>query len=137
MKVVLDADVIIDYLRRKGAQNTLYFRIAQKYEKSVMSLVTVAEVYSGKSAQVGEKQREMLEETILGTELVAPILNDAKVVGKLRSEYELSLGDAFVAALALKLKLPLATLDRKGFEKIKGLKFYFARNKPVYSSKHS
>ena len=90
----------------------------------VMSSVTVAEIYAGKSAQNEGRQRSLLDKYILGVDVVFPTLKTAKLVGKLRYEYKMSLGDAFVAAFALEMKLPLASLDKRAFGKIKGLKIY-------------
>lgn len=134
MKVVVDADVIIDHLRRRGTENTLYNRLVELQEQLVMSLVTVAEVYSGKSAQVGGNQREILEEMMGGIEIITPALETAKSVGKLKSEYNhLLLGDAFVAVLALELSLPLATFNVREFRKVKSLILYPLPHEPATS----
>lgn len=121
MKVVIDTSVAIDYLRRGDSKKTLYMTLSRK-EEFVMSLVTVAELYAGRSAQKEEKQKGLIEEMLRGVEVIIPSLDTAKEAGKLRAEYQLSLGDAFVAALALDLNVPLATLDVRDFKKIDGLK---------------
>lgn len=119
MKTVLDASVVIDYLRKK--QDAVG---AGLLVDGTLSLMTAAELYSGKSAQASGEQLRMLEEILSCCEVVIPDLEAAKEVGKLRSLYQLSLGDAFVTQLALATGLPLATLDKKAFSRIPGLKFY-------------
>lgn len=123
MKVVVDTSIAIDYLRRRDSKESLYTALSSK-ERLVMSLITVAELYSGKSAQAEGKQRELIEEMLEGIEVVIPSLDTARRVGELRSRYELSLADAFVATLAIEMDLLLATLDKKAFEKITEVKLY-------------
>lgn len=121
MRVVIDTSVAIDYLRRGDSKKTLYMTLSRR-EEFVMSLITVAELYSGRSAQKEEKQKELIKEMLRGVEVIIPSLDTAIEAGKLRAEYQLSLADAFVAALALDLNIPLATLDIRDFKKIDGLK---------------
>ena len=87
----------------------------------IISLITIAELYSGKSAKK-EKQKEIIEKILESLEIIIPDIKIAKEAGKLRAEYHLSLGDAFIAALALDLNVPLATLDVRDFNQIDGLK---------------
>lgn len=122
MKLVLDSSVIIDHLRTKKL-STIFFE-AWQWHDLVISLVTVAELYSGKSVQSPGTARDELEDILTGVDIVSPTLETAKLVGDLRARYQLSLGDAFVAALALELKISVATLDRKAFGRIKDLRFY-------------
>lgn len=120
MKIVIDTSVIIDYLRTKNLQS-LFIRIEKTHE-IVLSLITVAELYSGRSVQKEGDDKETLDGIVGGAEIIIPDLTAVKSVGKLRAEYKISLGDAFVAALALDLNVPLATLDVRDFKKIEGLK---------------
>ena len=117
MRIVLDASVVIDNFRT--GRSTF-----GDNEELVMSSVTVAELYTGQSAQKEGRQGELLENFLFGVDILFPDLEMAKLVGKLKYKYKMSLGDAFVAALAIDQKLPLATLDKKAFGKIPGLKFY-------------
>jgi len=124
MKLVLDASVVIDFLRRKDKFNSLYMQALYGEFEFVMSGITVAEVFSGDSAQKGGKQNQEWETILSGIEVRGVDIETARFVGKIKNAYRLSLGDAFVAALALEENLPLATLDSGDFRKIKGLKLY-------------
>ena len=124
MRLVIDASVIVDYLRQRGKTGLMFLKLVENGEKMMVSSVTVAELYAGKSAQKGGGQREKLDEVIAGIELIMPDHEMARRVGQAKYEWGLSLADAFVAALALQENLPLATLDRKAFAFIKKLKFY-------------
>lgn len=122
MKYVLDASVIIDYLRTKRSDNP--FIVLRPNHDFALSPVTLAELYSGKSAHEGGSVQRLLEDILSGVEVVISNQESAKRVGKLRWQYQLSLGDAFVAALALELDVPVVTLDRKAFTRVKGLRLY-------------
>jgi predicted nucleic acid-binding protein len=49
-------------------------------------------------------------------------IESAKESGILRRDFGLSLGDSFIAQLAIKENLVLATLNKKDFEKIKEIR---------------
>jgi predicted nucleic acid-binding protein len=119
MRVIVDASVVVDYLRRRQAHDESLFIKFSRIGTVVFSLVTVAELYSGKSAQAEGLQREYLDALVGGAEVMIPTVKTAKTVGMLRATYQLSLGDAFVAALAIEEKLPVLTADKKAFEKVK------------------
>lgn len=44
--------------------------------------------------------------------------------GKIRASYNVNLIDAVITATALTEKLPLATINTKDFEKIRGIRLY-------------
>ena len=126
MKVILDASVIIDHLRQPNKQNTFLTLISSESE-GIVSLITVAEVYSGKKVQIPGKQQDDLRIILTGTEIVIPEKTTAMTVGLLRAQYAMSLGDAFIAALAIERDLPIATLNEKDFRKVKEVRLYDLR----------
>lgn len=128
MKVILDASVIIDHLRQPNKQNTFLARISSESE-GIISLITVAEVYSGKKVQIPGKQQDELQIILSGTEIVIPEKTTAMTVGLLRAQYALSLGDAFIAALAMERELPIATLNDKDFRKVREVRLYELKSK--------
>ena len=122
MRVVVDTSVVIDYLRRKDKENCLFARLRGVVDM-VISFITVTELYSGKSSR-NPKGMKLIEEIIASCETKLVGLEDAAKVGEIRRDYQLSLGDCFVAQLAMNEKLPLATLDKKAFAKIIGIKLW-------------
>lgn len=122
MKLVFDASVIVDHLRTKKLSSV--FVDAWKSYDGVISLVTVAELYSGRSVQQSGKARGELEEVLSGLDIASPDLETVKLVGKLRARHQLSLGDAFAAALALELNVPIAAFDQKAFSRVDNLRLY-------------
>lgn len=122
MKMIVDTAVFVDFLRTKNLQS-LFVQIKNTHQ-IIVSLITIAELYSGKNVQRDGPEMAEMETIIQGVEVVIPDVNVAKAVGKLRAEYDLSLADAFIAALAIESDLPLATLNKKDFAKVNELTLY-------------
>ena len=122
MNILVDSSVIIDYLRRKDSENSLFVEIKNQYSM-VVSFVTVTELFSGSSIK-NPKTRDFVEKILSGMIIKLPDFEDIKNAGLLREQYNLSLGDGFIAQLAVKDNLQLATLDKKDFGRVKGIKLY-------------
>lgn len=125
MRLILDSSLVIDHLRIKKL-SSVFFKTWKEHDLAI-SLITVAELYSGKSVQTLGAPREELEDILAGIQIVTPTIETVKLAGGLRARYQLSLGDALVAALAIEEKLPILTLDTKAFGKIKEIKLYNIR----------
>src|SRR3989338_97813 len=120
MRIVADTSVLIDFLRAKEADKSLFYQLNQE-NYLIISLITVAESYSGKSAQT-KSGKTRLNTVFEGREIKIPDMEDAIRAGEIRYGYQLGIMDAFIASLALKLNIPLITLDQKAFSRIKNLK---------------
>ena len=122
MRIVADTSVLIDFLRAKEADKSLFYQLNQE-NYLIISLITVAELYSGKSAQT-KSGKTRLNSVFEGLEIKIPDMEDAIRAGEIRYRYQLGIMDAFIASLALKLNIPLITLDQKAFSRIKNLKLF-------------
>lgn len=120
-EVVVDTSVLVEHLRL-GGRKSEYARMVSKTEP-IVSFVTVAELYSGKSAWKEEHARE-IETLLAGVEVKFAGRQRAKEAGRLRADRGLTLPDAFIAGLAVELGLPVFTLDKRDFSKVAGIKFY-------------
>lgn len=127
MKVIVDTSVLIDYLRRKDREKSMFATLRGNVEV-IISFISVTELYSGKSSQ-GTEGRKFIEEITAGIEVVYVDLNRSRQAGELRRNYQLSLGDCFIAQLATSYNLPIATLDKKAFSRVPGLKFFSVETK--------
>lgn len=112
-KVLIDTDVIIDYLRGSDAAIS-YLESANS--RLAVSVITVAELFSG--VREG-KERETLDVFLSAFELI-PLTNDIAVKGGLhRRDYgkshSVGLADALIAATAESEKATLVTLNKKHF----------------------
>ena len=125
-KVLVDASVVIDYLRRPDREKSNFARIRGVWDM-VMSFVTVTELYSGMSSK-DKETAGLIDEIVDSCEIRYVNLKQSKQAGMMRRDYKLLLGDSYIAQLAIEDGLPLATLNNKDFRKVKGLKFWGGRS---------
>jgi len=126
--VVFDTSLIIDYLRNQGDRKTLFEEAVEKLEDEnlAISVLTVQELFQGKSLGDEEEEKRVLE-VIAPFEVLEYTIDIAKRAGKIvRENNGASFVDAAIAATAITYGSQLATLNRKDFEKIKGLELYSA-----------
>lgn len=120
-EIVVDTSVLIEFLRVNN-RKTVYETILDKDFLPVLSFITVAELWAGKSVWKDREMRIVLEKLISGVKVVYPNYETLTQAGELRAKYDVSLPDCFIAALALEQKLPLVTLNKKDFLPIPGLR---------------
>jgi predicted nucleic acid-binding protein len=123
-KVVVDTDIIIDYLRQPRKDTLLRKLITSKTWQILLPAVCLTELYVGRSV-ARPKEEARLKRSIRRLKLVLAGKEVSKRAGFLMREYpNLFLADALVAATALVEKAPLCTFNRTHFEKIPGLKLW-------------
>lgn len=124
VNVVVDTSVLIEEIRQGS---DLWQEMKKESRLGGVRLfcpsVVLAELWAGKSmARV--KAIKLVERMIEVTCVVDLKSNLAKKAGEIIREYNLSGFDAVVAATALAHKAKLATLNKKHFVGIKGLRLY-------------
>ncbi len=123
-KVLLDSSVIVDFLRVKDKNSTLLQQLADKNYKFYISIISHTELYAGKIVWEKALARQQLEFILTGMDVLNLDKDLSKNAGKIRSEYNLEIADAIIAATSLAHKLELVTLNKKDFEKIGGIKLF-------------
>lgn len=123
-KILLDTDVIIDFLR--GYQQrikSIFEKIEQKQIIAYISTISIVELYAGIDIK-DQRRNEILAQLLTFLEPIPldPILS--KFSGNLKSEYDLGLADAVIAASAINKELKLFTFNTKHFKKIPNCSFY-------------
>ena len=120
---VVDSCVLIDYFRSKDKPSTWLYRLIQEQWQASLSVVVLFEVFSG----ADDAQRKFWKEFLHNVtrlpldERTAEIATD--LFRKLRQKnVRLEPSDLFIAATAIANDLPLATLNRKHFEQVDGLR---------------
>lgn len=122
MKALIDSSIIIDHLRNHNhVDETTFISILHNCEEIYFSLVTVAEIFSGLSAAQMEKQ---INDIFFSGHIINLDYNLMRVAGEVRRNTDISLIDAIIAACALELDLPVATLNLKDFQKVPRLRLY-------------
>jgi predicted nucleic acid-binding protein len=118
----LDTDVCIDYLKhQKTPASVLVMGGVNGTIQAYCSVITEAELLGG--CRTPRERGEVA--SLLGAFTVIPATReDAMLAGELRLHFRqtgLGLGDAFIAATAIRYGLPLLTRNARHFQAIPGL----------------
>lgn len=122
-KVLVDTSIIIDALRQKDLGQTIFYKLAQRYEVCI-SILTHSESYAGKSIWERNEARIALETLLSGVKILPLNENVSKEAGKIEAKHTIGIVDAIIAATALSHNLKLATLNLKDFEKVEGVRLF-------------
>lgn len=120
--VIVDTNVLIDLLRQKEKE-TLLIEFLEKnpQETLAVSVITVEELYEGKSTRDSQKEQQVL--ALLSSLQILPYnFEVAQLGGKLARDYgPMELADAAIAATTIINQAKLLTLNKKDFSRIKQL----------------
>lgn len=127
-KVVIDTNIIIDYLRQEGKRerkNQLEVILEKKNIIPLLSAATIQELFAGQSSKESRQETRIrkiltLFETLVINEEVAEMagktMRDALPI--------IQFADAQIAATAILEKAFLLTKNKKDFANIRGIRFY-------------
>lgn len=122
--VVLDTNIIIDHLRQSPNKETALKSIARKTRKEdlAISVITVQELYEGKSTLNEEKEAYLLA-TITPLRILPYTYEVAQTAGKIARDLKqpIEFADAAIAATAITHGASLLTLNKQHFAGIKEL----------------
>lgn len=123
-KVLIDTDVIIDFLRGYNKRvKDLFLKIENNSILPYLTLLNVTELYSG--ADVDNSSKEKVLQNLLSYFKVSELTyENAQLAGRLRRKYQLGITDSLIASVCLNQNLNLATFNKKHFQKIPGIRFY-------------
>lgn len=120
--VIVDTSVLIDLLRQTE-KKTLLVKFLEKdpQETLAVSVITVQELYEGKSTKDSQREQQVL--ALLSSLQILPYnFEIAQLGGQLARDYgPLELPDAAIAATAIVNQAKLLTLNKKDFAKINNL----------------
>lgn len=121
--MVVDTSIFIEFLRSKDKTKTALFQIPDN-QQIYISSVTLYELLIGANTPVKINDIKILTE-----DLHVLVFNDevaikaAEVYHQLRTENKMiEFRDIFIAATCLSNNLPVKTLNKKHYDRIKGLK---------------
>jgi tRNA(fMet)-specific endonuclease VapC len=120
--VVMDSNIIIDYLRQLDKSDVEFLKILESGEEVGVSILTVQELFAGKSTRDEEKMRQVLG-LLGGLRILDYTFEVARKAGELVRERvsDLRFADAAIAATVIMNGARLATLNEKDFEGIEGV----------------
>ena len=121
-EICLDTSVLVDFFRKKRKDKTFFFELSQEYDSFCTSVVTEYEIKIGNSTE----QKDFWE-TFFEKLKVLPFDSEVNRIAveihdELKSQNKLiEIPDILIAATAIRYGVPLATLNRKHFERIRNL----------------
>ncbi|MCL4281783.1 MAG: type II toxin-antitoxin system VapC family toxin [Flavobacteriales bacterium] len=121
--VLLDTSVLIDYYRKKDKQRTHWLALVRAGHHFAISAVTKYEIYSGATTGQMAFWDEILEPIpVIALDEVA--IDTAVEINRelKRKRKQIHLADLFIASTAMAAGLPLATLNKRHFERIAKLR---------------
>ncbi|MEK9152967.1 MAG: PIN domain-containing protein [Patescibacteria group bacterium] len=125
--VILDTNIIIDHLRFSAKGETALMSIAKKVAKEnlAISVITVQELYEGKSSKDKLKEDYLLS-TITPLKILPYDYETAQLAGEIARDFEqpIEFADAAIAAAAIVNGAFFHTFNKKHFQGIVGLEFW-------------
>lgn len=123
--ILLDSSILIELFRKKDKSKTLFYKIAQDNPELAISSITHYEVGIGNNRLHQEYWDSLCENLIvlpfdrICSETAISVYRVLKSNNKL-----IDLADLLIGATSLSHEIPIATLNKKHFERIPGLKIY-------------
>ena len=121
-RILIDTSIVIDYLRSNSRQQTNFTKLFSDNEL-YLSSISVFELFNGATS---EAKKQDVEQVCQQISVLDFNLDTAKIASEiyldLRAKNKLiEFRDILIAASALQHTLPIATLNRKHFERIEWL----------------
>lgn len=121
-KILFDTSCLIEYLRAKNKENTVF---ARNYENSeaYMSIISVYELLAGATDETKRQDVANIKSVLNILDFSEEVAETAALIFQdLRKKNQLiGNNDIYIAATALVHELGLLTLNRKDFERIEKL----------------
>jgi predicted nucleic acid-binding protein len=120
--IIADTSILIDYFRKTDKDNSVLISLFDRGLDFAISAITHYEIYSGATTNQLIFWQSLLARTKVFAldAIVAQAAVDMNKELK-RKRKQIERADPFIAATAIANNLPLATLNRKHFERIENL----------------
>ena len=121
--ILVDTSILIDYYRKTEKDKSTWIALVRQEYSFAISAITKYEIYSGATSnQLAFWDNVLQTITFIpfdeaSVDIAVIINSDLK-----KKRKQLDLADLFIAATAVAYSLPLATLNRKHFDRIDTLK---------------
>ena len=120
--VCLDTTVLIDFYRKKDKSKSLFFKLTERYSFFAVPAVTEYELYLGNSEEQNIFWDDFFSRVIILPFDTKAVRHSVRIFKELKRQNKLiDMPDIMIAGTALQNNMPVATLNRKHFERITGL----------------
>ncbi|MCI0612120.1 type II toxin-antitoxin system VapC family toxin [bacterium] len=120
--ILLDTSIVIDFFRKREKSKSILFQLTGQYRFSI-SVITAFEIKIGIQTPVQQNDYDTLVQNLEVLPIDHACIDEAAAIYKeLKPKNALiELADLLIGATAVSNTLPLATLNRKHFERIPNL----------------
>jgi len=120
--ILLDSSILIELFRKKEKEKTLFYTLAKSYKTLCMSSITYYEIGIG-NRKAHSEYWETLSENMRILPFDKECSDNAIIIylDLLKDNKMIDLADILIGATALTHNIPIATLNAKHFNRIKGL----------------
>ena len=120
--ICLDTSVLIDFYRKKDKSKSLFFKLAEKYLFFAISAITEYELFIGNSQEKNIFWNDFFSRVVVLPFDTEAVKHAVEIYKQLKQENNLiDIPDIMIAGTVLQNNMPLATLNKKHFERINGL----------------
>lgn len=125
-KLLIDTSVIIDFLRLMRLKKNETSLLAELSSSDLYaSILTHAEVFSGKSIWEKEDNKKIVMMVFSGIQIVPLTLEISEYAGRIKAFHQnISLIDCIIATTAIQENLEMVTLNIKHFKSIEKLRLF-------------
>jgi predicted nucleic acid-binding protein len=114
--------VLIDFYRKSDKSKSLFFKLTEKYRVFAVSSVTQYELCLGNTQEQNKFWNDFFSRIIVLPFDTKAVIQSVGIYQQLKQQNKLiDMPDIMIAGTALQSNMPLATLNRKHFERITGL----------------
>jgi len=130
IKVLLDTDVIVDFLRNGIDTSSIFNDVKNKKAQAFVSVITTFELYNGALLSLNSKQKlEDLSIMLGSVEIISFDNTQSYVASKIyaylvKKGIKLEMRDILIASCAIGKNLKILTNNKKHFNRIPELQFY-------------
>jgi predicted nucleic acid-binding protein len=120
--ILLDSSVLIDFFRKKDKKETLFFQLSKADSEFCISSITHYEIGIGNRKNHFNFWEKLTENmTVIPFDQACSENAINIYLDLLNSNRMIDLADLLIGATALTYNIPIATLNKKHFERIKKL----------------
>lgn len=130
IKVLLDTDVIVDFLRNGIDTSSIFNDVKNKKAQAYVSVITTFELYNGALLSSNPKQKlEDLSIMLESIEIISFDNTQSYVASKIytyltKNGIKLEIRDILIASCAIAKNTKILTNNKKHFNRIPELQFY-------------
>jgi predicted nucleic acid-binding protein len=122
-KILVDTSVIIDYLRNKNKQKSIFIKLFKEYDLC-LSVITAFELFNGATTENKKNDIEILckELEIIDFDFETAKLSSSIYLDLCKMNKLIEFRDILIGATAIQKNIQIATLNLKHFVRIKNIK---------------